>query len=218
MAKFELKTWDNNVPDEELLDDLKAVASMLKPDALTIHKYKNYGKFDQTTFRRRFGSWNNALKSANIIINKFHNIEDVELFENLEDVWMKIGRQPSYGDMQEPLSKYSGKPYVKRFGSWRKALVSFVEIANSDDDIDCNRIDSNYKNKCVRKTTRDPNWKLRYRVLARDGAKCRLCGRSSTEAILHVDHIQPWSKGGETTLENLQILCEQCNIGKGNSD
>jgi 5-methylcytosine-specific restriction endonuclease McrA len=32
---------------------------------------------------------------------------------------------------------------------------------------------------------------------------------------LHVDHVKPWSKDGETVLENLQILCNVCNIGKG---
>ena len=31
---------------------------------------------------------------------------------------------------------------------------------------------------------------------------------------LHVDHIFPWSKGGETVLENLQTLCSRCNGGK----
>ena len=33
---------------------------------------------------------------------------------------------------------------------------------------------------------------------------------------LHIDHIIPWSKGGETVLENLQTLCSDCNLGKSN--
>jgi len=33
---------------------------------------------------------------------------------------------------------------------------------------------------------------------------------------LHVDHIFPWSKGGETVFENLQTLCSKCNGGKSN--
>ncbi|MGH9734205.1 MAG: HNH endonuclease [Candidatus Acidiferrales bacterium] len=32
---------------------------------------------------------------------------------------------------------------------------------------------------------------------------------------LHVDHVMPLGKGGETVLENLQVLCSVCNIGKG---
>lgn len=50
----------------------------------------------------------------------------------------------------------------------------------------------------------------------RDGARCRLCGAVPDDDVrLHVDHVKPWSKGGETVLENLQILCNVCNIGKG---
>ena len=44
-----------------------------------------------------------------------------------------------------------------------------------------------------------------------------LCGDSpakNPDAVLHVDHILPWSKGGETVEENLQTLCSVCNIGK----
>ncbi|MBT8349562.1 MAG: HNH endonuclease [Sulfurovum sp.] len=49
----------------------------------------------------------------------------------------------------------------------------------------------------------------------KDGAKCNLCGATPNDgAKLHVDHIIPWAKGGETVLENLQILCEKCNVGK----
>jgi 5-methylcytosine-specific restriction endonuclease McrA len=36
-----------------------------------------------------------------------------------------------------------------------------------------------------------------------------------TGVELHVDHVTPWSKGGETTLANLQTLCNKCNLGKG---
>ncbi len=59
--------------------------------------------------------------------------------------------------------------------------------------------------------------KLRYQVLKRDNFKCCACGASPAKdpaVELHIDHIVPWSKGGETTLENLQTLCSKCNIGK----
>jgi len=31
------------------------------------------------------------------------------------------------------------------------------------------------------------------------------------------DHIVPWSKGGKSVLENLQMLCTDCNLKKGNN-
>lgn len=55
---------------------------------------------------------------------------------------------------------------------------------------------------------------LRYRVLVRYGRKCMACGVMGSPA--HVDHIKPRSKYPELALEfnNLQVLCEACNMGK----
>ena len=53
--------------------------------------------------------------------------------------------------------------------------------------------------------------------MARDNFKCRICGKSPAtdpKITLHIDHIIPWSKGGETIFENLQTLCSECNLGK----
>ena len=63
--------------------------------------------------------------------------------------------------------------------------------------------------------------KLRYQVLKRDNFKCCACGASPAKdpsVELHIDHIIPWSKGGETTIENLQTLCSRCNLGKSDSE
>ncbi|MBM3581177.1 MAG: HNH endonuclease [Alphaproteobacteria bacterium] len=57
-------------------------------------------------------------------------------------------------------------------------------------------------------------------MLKRDDFRCRACGANpptSPGLRLHVDHIVPWSKGGETIMDNLQTLCERCNLGKSNT-
>lgn len=55
---------------------------------------------------------------------------------------------------------------------------------------------------------------LRYKALKLHGAKCQLCGDTGK---LHVDHIKPRFKFPELELrlDNLQVLCEDCNLGKG---
>ena len=77
------------------------------------------------------------------------------------------------------------------------------------------------KKLSANKTNRRISDKLRYQVLKRDNFKCCACGASpakNASVELHVDHVVPWSKGGETTLDNLQTLCAKCNLGKGDSD
>ena len=69
-------------------------------------------------------------------------------------------------------------------------------------------------------TSRIINDKLRYQVLKRDNFKCCACGASPAKdpsVELHIDHIIPWSKGGTTTLDNLQTLCSKCNLGKSDT-
>ena len=77
------------------------------------------------------------------------------------------------------------------------------------------------KIKIQRKTSRNVSDKLRYQVLKRDHFRCCICGASPAKdptVELHVDHIVPWSKGGETVLDNLQALCSRCNLGKSDSE
>lgn len=77
------------------------------------------------------------------------------------------------------------------------------------------------KPTCAKAKSRTISNKLRYTVLKRDNFKCCACGASPAKnpsIELHIDHIVPWSKGGDTVLENLQTLCSKCNIGKSDSE
>lgn len=61
---------------------------------------------------------------------------------------------------------------------------------------------------------------LRVRVLEKYECKCMMCGRSPRGhgIVIHVDHIKSRSKYPklELVFENLQLLCEDCNLGKSN--
>jgi 5-methylcytosine-specific restriction endonuclease McrA len=50
-------------------------------------------------------------------------------------------------------------------------------------------------------------------VWQRDGGKSVECGNRES---LHFDHIVPVSRGRSSTVRNVQLLCEPCNLSKGN--
>ncbi len=51
-------------------------------------------------------------------------------------------------------------------------------------------------------------------VFQRDGGQCRQCGYAGP--YVEYDHIIPRSKGGQNRVENIQLLCRQCNLKKSN--
>lgn len=58
--------------------------------------------------------------------------------------------------------------------------------------------------------------KLRFEVFKRDSFTCQYCGKKAPDVILHVDHINPVSKGGDNAIVNLITSCAECNSGKSN--
>lgn len=221
--EFKLNFRNNKGTDQDLLDDIKIVALRLGLDSLTKIEYDENGKFSAYTISKRFKTWNNALSKAGLQILYITSTSPAELFENLEAVWLNLGRQPKRREMKTPLSKYSEGAYVRRFGSWTKSLEAFVDyinvvpdkiekIQNEEPEIEkINNTEIIHKHK----TKRAPSERLKVQVLMRDGNKCKLCGITVTGENIHYDHIIPWSKGGETVLENLQVLCETHNLAKG---
>jgi hypothetical protein len=207
------------VSDKELIADLRHVAELLGIEKVTVNQYRQHGEYCPATQECRFGSWNEALCRAGLKISKRNDIHDVNLFENILTLWQHYGHQPTIRELASAPSCISTeKPYTRRFGSWMNALRAFVDYANGTSAEFAERqVETGTDNKHT--TGRNPSLRLRWRVLQRDNFKCCGCGSSPAITLgveLHVDHIHPWSEGGETVLENLRTLCSKCNLGKSN--
>ena len=227
------------IGDEELLSDVVRVSVLLGKKTISSKEYDRYGEFSRDSCFSHFKTWNNTLILAGLVpFTKIagQKIEQEKLFAEIERVWISLGRQPTTTDIKNGCAEYSLNTYTRRFGSWRKALEAFVQWVNNNDEENIesqNTIDilSDEKNVPhyevkptphvlevpVHKTCRDINLRLRFQVMRRDNFKCCICGASpakDSSVELHIDHIVPWAKGGETVIDNLQTLCSKCNLGK----
>lgn len=228
--KFELEENMRGASDDDLLVELQRCAKLNGRNTITITQFNEVGKCHSSTFTRRFGSWFNALDAAGLERSRSRlNIGQIELFENIKRMWIALGRQPKYAEVKAPDSTYSAGTYDNKFGGWTKALEAFVLWVNAEDEsaLDSNQqeclTDSMQQRKKTitkRRTKREISDRQRFRILLQDGFRCCACGASPLKEPnidLHVDHIIPWSKGGETEDTNLQTKCKKCNLGKGNA-
>lgn len=104
---------------------------------------------------------------------------------------------------------------------WERSLVHDAE-ADREDELE-NREVARLQRQAERRAFYDSReWRtVRYRALRRSKGCCECCGaRGGRTNPLQVDHIQPRSRFPDLALDldNLQVLCRLCNLGKGSRD
>lgn len=92
----------------------------------------------------------------------------------------------------------------KEFAKYMVSRLNVVMTRNSIDSIW-----NYYQNNRV--LTRNSSLVKKFKKYNKDTI-CAHCGIS--DAIFHVDHVIPLSKGGLDNVNNLQYLCQSCNIEK----
>ena len=219
-----------NISNEQLLNEMCSIASRLDKNTLTRKEFEEQSEFAADSIRQRFGTWRNVLKKCGLQpVNLGKRYSDEECFENLLQLWIHYGRQPHYSEINKPPSVVGPKAYIRRWGTWIKALQTFVNKMNQEDNtppelpVTTEIIINNPKIQKSRKLSasdkRDIPLGLRWKVCVRDRFRCVKCGATPANDLncdIHADHIIPFSKGGKTVIENLQVLCKKCNLGKGN--
>lgn len=225
------------ISDSVMIGDLQRVAELLGKKIVTSTEYGKHGNYSYPTISERFGNWANFSAKAGLeATGHIRNVSDEDLYLEIEKIWISLGKQPTTTDMKKGISRYSLETFTRRFGGWRSALLAFLDHVNADDEnegqakvteitpvVQPSEIDEiQQKSKIsTKRTSRNINLKLRFTLLQMDNFRCRSCGASpakNPEVELHIDHIVPWSKGGETEMANLQTLCSKCNLGKSNHE
>lgn len=215
--------------NSDLIAELRRVHAFVGKEWLTSTDFNIHSVTSAEAVRRRFETFRKGLDAAGIPNHPFQarQFSDQQCFENIAEVWTHYGRPPAYREMFEPPSEIQGKTYVTRWGTWRKTLRAFVDWANADDqpqelekpELDAKPLQG--ATDSARRTEadcREVRSGLRFKVFMRDRFRCLACGRSPATDLkieLHADHVLAVANGGKTFLENLQTLCQHCNLGKG---
>ncbi len=217
----------NKIKKDVIINELKRVAKHYNYTRFTRHEFdKIASNCKGTSVLNMFGSWQKALDSIGCNLKprpKISKIQitDKELFDELARVWKELGHRPSKNEWDNSSPKYSYTTYKTRFNGWVNACLKFIEFKENESPEPKQKtlIQNTKITKTIpQKNKREIPYKLRVRVLQRDNFKCVYCGRSPAthrNIFLHIDHIKPFSKGGETVINNLQTLCQKCNWGKG---
>jgi hypothetical protein len=222
--KFVFTQRNITVSDDQLIADLRRVARKLRTKQLTVEIYKRHGKYDHHTIYLRFTGWVNAMNKAGLKAGRATNFSEVDFFQNLERVWLALGHQPSRRELYLPPSRIGPGSYDNRFGGINNAMRAFIKwkAENPGSTLTAGGTMATPRADEARRrnqTGRNVNARLRYLILKRDNFKCQSCGRSPANqpgVMLQIDHIKPWSAGGETVEQNLRTLCHLCNVGKSN--
>lgn len=115
----------------------------------------------------------------------------------------------------------------KKEAKARKALALQIKLADKSRDPFPSRQPTPATTKSGLNVVSDAflqtfEWRrVRMVALKKYGAVCQCCGASpATGAVMNVDHIKPRRLFPHLALnvENLQVLCHECNHGKGNWD
>lgn len=135
------------------------------------------------------------------------------------------------GKMEEYDLDRERVPHSSR-GIWQKPMIICGFTDSADEQFkkncgffycdekrcqDCEFYEFKENGKKIITKNRDPiDSRLRHECFKRDKYKCVECGKTTEETTLHADHILPVSQGGKDELNNLQTLCQACNLAKSN--
>ncbi len=225
---FNLKRYRaDRLTEESIITELKRVAENFGYRRYSRHDFDSVSSTCKgSVVIERFGSWDAALAATKLSLSpcrrrRKDRIPTNDLLSELARIWESLGHRPSKTEWDNSDARYSYTTYKNRFEGWLSACKVLVDEEQLHEVNKTKTARHNAGEKPIPKErSRNVPLKVRLAVLKRDRFRCVLCGRSPAThsgVTLHLDHKIPYSDGGETTQENLQTLCQDCNWGKGNN-
>lgn len=148
--------------------------------------------------------------NANELISHFESV--LEWVRKLFPHYRSLMKNVDWGPLYQ---EHGDKGFLGKYDPRR--LESEVQRLLSDDDVTSKRGIYPYL------LTEDERWlsvrrftdSMRRSAYERQGGICVRCDKHFPLSSMQADHITPWSEGGKTEADNLQMLCADCNRRKG---
>ncbi len=153
------------------------------------------------------------------------SIEDLdeEKLRNIESIVFNDLIEKANTDFYAEVHLYLTRGRMHRVIDEKKESFDLNEIIDALKSIDSSKVIDERRfysgevwNSIERVERAKVSNELRQEIFERDGYTCVICGSTEKES-LEIDHIKPISKGGKTEPDNLQTLCHDCNVRKGNN-
>lgn len=210
LGRKEGMTFSVNLTTEKETENVIFLTQKIK----FAEQYDGSGKLAQAHRRQKQIVFSNILRKLGLEVTDNNDVI-LGIFDPTTSAFVNTSKEKFLNDFIA-VSLLKGH-FMGNKGYELEILPSFnktLDILKSADD----EIEELPKKVAEQKGKRTIPLALRYKVLKRDNSKCVACGRNVKEngVILHIDHKIPFSLGGLTTLENLQSLCQECNISKSN--
>lgn len=110
----------SDIPRDSLLEELRHLFNRLGRSP-TREEVAEMSKYSAEPYKREFGSWNDALRAAELPVLKRAKIPDKDLLDELRRVADQVGGTPTQAQM-EKYAEYYPSVYPKRFGTWNDAV------------------------------------------------------------------------------------------------
>jgi 5-methylcytosine-specific restriction endonuclease McrA len=192
---------------DSLTAELRRIAGLTGKNTVTSTDINRFGRVNLTTIYLKFGSIGHANEAAGLAFSLARRLTNLEILRMLADLWKRTlqedGRRPHKTDLKRYGLPFSCDIVLRRFGTWKKALLAANDLADHDASAP----------PVVSKRRTPISVRRRFRIFKRDNYECQICHR--TDEPLEVDHIVPACHGGSDESDNLQTLCWDCNRGKG---
>jgi hypothetical protein len=198
-----------------ILSELKRLAGIRGSGAVTKADIVKHGRLSHSLVVRRFGSLRQALQMAELTPGRFMKATNDELLAVVLELWEKTleseGRTPQKKDLKTYRMPLSGDTVIRRFGTWRKALLAAHASVTQDSLPEGSSALPTSPTQRIRKPL---SVRKRFFVMKRDGFACVRCSASGSGVRLEVHHHMPFAQGGSDALDNLETLCFECNRGQ----